>query len=53
MDPKTPVPLPTPETQAPRAPADVDDVHTQDERLDKELDGTFPASDPVPWHHGN
>jgi len=22
-----------------------------DERLDEELDQTFPASDPLPWHH--
>jgi hypothetical protein len=22
----------------------------QDERLDDELDQTFPASDPIPWH---
>jgi hypothetical protein len=21
------------------------------ERLDEELDQTFPASDPLPWHH--
>jgi len=24
-----------------------------DERLDEELEGTFPASDPVPWRHGD
>ena len=22
-----------------------------DERIDEELDQTFPASDPLPWHH--
>ncbi len=28
-------------------------LRTQDEELDRELDDTFPASDPVPWHHGS
>jgi hypothetical protein len=53
MDPKTPVPLRPPGTQAPRPPAESDPARTQDEELDRELDGTFPASDPVPWHHGS
>jgi hypothetical protein len=53
MDPKKPVPLPPPGTPAPRPPAEVDPARRQDEELDQELDGTFPASDPLPWHHGS
>jgi hypothetical protein len=26
---------------------------SQDDRLDEELAGTFPASDPSPWRHGS
>jgi hypothetical protein len=26
---------------------------SQDDRLDEELVGTFPASDPIPWRHGS
>jgi hypothetical protein len=26
---------------------------TDDERLDAELADTFPASDPLPWRHGD
>ena len=29
----------------------IDERKEWDERLDEELDGTFPASDPVPWRH--
>jgi hypothetical protein len=53
MDPKVPVPLPPPGTEAPRSPEEVEPARTQDEQLDEELDETFPASDPVPWHHGS
>jgi hypothetical protein len=52
MDPKAPVPVPPPGTPAPRPP-EVDPARRQDEELDQELDGTFPASDPLPWHHGS
>jgi hypothetical protein len=35
-------PAPSPETEA---------LEKEDERLDEELDETFPASDPIPYRH--
>jgi hypothetical protein len=44
--PPPPVP-PRAEDRTTRGDAGVD----EDERLDEELDETFPASDPIPWTH--
>jgi len=51
MKPSAPVPEPLPATPVRPLATDVKDDHRQDDRLDEELDGTFPASDPVPWQH--
>jgi hypothetical protein len=46
MDPRTPAPaLPPPETGG------ADAAEKADERLDEELEETFPASDPIPYRH--
>jgi hypothetical protein len=51
MKPQAPAPEPPPPLPTPRPAADAWLTHRQNERLDEELDGTFPASDPVPWQH--
>ena len=30
---------------------EAEEVRLLDQRLDEELDQSFPASDPLPWHH--
>ncbi|MGH8263289.1 MAG: hypothetical protein ACRETU_01090 [Steroidobacterales bacterium] len=40
------------QTTPPAHPAPQAEVTVElDERIDAELDQTFPASDPLPWHH--
>lgn len=45
-----PPPPPAPSPSDAR-PARDDGGVDEDERLDEELDETFPASDPIPWSH--
>lgn len=46
MDPRTPAPgLPADEAH------EADSAKKADERLDEELEETFPASDPIPYRH--
>ncbi len=33
------------------APEPDAEIELEDERLDAELEQSFPASDPLPWHH--
>jgi hypothetical protein len=41
-----------PSTPIPVAASELDaEGELEDERLDAELDQSFPASDPLPWHH--
>jgi hypothetical protein len=41
-----------PRTRMPDAPpADETEAEKADERLDEELEETFPASDPIPYRH--
>jgi hypothetical protein len=48
MDPRTRTPDPPPDTgHADEAEA----AEKADERLDEELEETFPASDPIPYRH--
>ncbi|HEV7985207.1 MAG TPA: hypothetical protein VGP20_03505 [Steroidobacteraceae bacterium] len=44
---------PEPRTQPdpPQPSSDADEAEKNDERLDEELDETFPASDPIPYRH--
>jgi hypothetical protein len=42
-----PPPPPSKDEKVARRETGVD----EDERLDEELDETFPASDPIPWSH--
>ena len=55
MDPRTQVPPADVSTETSQSPNDADARRQRhqhlDEELDKELDGTFPASDPIPWSH--
>jgi hypothetical protein len=46
MDPRTP----TPDPQAGKAD-EAEAAEKADERLDEELEETFPASDPIPYRH--
>ncbi len=39
------------ESPKPASGADAAEAEKQDQRLDEELDETFPASDPVPYRH--
>jgi hypothetical protein len=49
MDPRTRTP---PVLEGPPAePAQTPEHQRLDKELDRELDDTFPASDPVPWSH--
>jgi hypothetical protein len=41
-------PKPVIPTAAPELDAEAE---LEDERLDAELEQSFPASDPLPWHH--
>jgi hypothetical protein len=41
--PKPAIPVAAPEPDV--------EVELEDERLDAELEQSFPASDPLPWHH--
>jgi len=48
MDPRTPTPdVPADADQAEAA----EEAKKADERLDEELEETFPASDPIPYRH--
>jgi hypothetical protein len=51
MNPRTP----TPPSSGPKEPAEPKpqnrDEQALDREVDQELDGTFPASDPLPWSH--
>lgn len=52
MDPRTPTPDPPAEEAEEAEEADAADAAVKaDERLDEELEETFPASDPIPVRH--
>jgi hypothetical protein len=49
MDPRAPTPAqPPPKAEEAEKP---EEAEKADERLDEELDETFPASDPIPYRH--
>ena len=51
MDPRTHAHSPEAGPAAPSPPADAESADKADQRLDEELDETFPASDPIPYRH--
>ena len=53
MDPRTGVPDADAALKVPAQAPDTDtaDKEKENERLDEELDETFPASDPIPFQH--
>lgn len=46
-----PLVQPKPAVTPPAAAALDTEAQLEDQRLDAELDQSFPASDPLPWHH--
>jgi hypothetical protein len=51
MDPVRPPPGPATRPEQPQPSSDAEEAKKEDERLDEELDETFPASDPIPYRH--
>jgi hypothetical protein len=51
MDPRTRTPAAPPDTGHADEAEEADAAEKADERLDEELDETFPASDPIPYRH--
>ena len=51
MDPIKRPPEPRTQPDPPQPSGDADEAEKKDERLDEELDETFPASDPIPYNH--
>jgi hypothetical protein len=50
--PNTPAPNGTSPPAGPQAPPPPEqNSQSEDQRLDEELDETFPASDPIPYRH--
>jgi hypothetical protein len=49
MNPQTPTPPKT--ASQSDEPLTQTDAQKLDQELDRELDDTFPASDPLPWSH--
>jgi hypothetical protein len=49
--PRTPLPADEVPASDPKTPTDAEAAEKESERLDEELDETFPASDPIPFQH--
>jgi hypothetical protein len=49
MDPRTQTPATDAPPGAPAPSPETETIQKEDERLDEELDETFPASDPIPY----
>jgi hypothetical protein len=53
MDPRTQTPATDAPPGTPALSPETETLEKEDERLDEELDETFPASDPIPYNHGD
>jgi hypothetical protein len=51
MDPQSPTSPPARKAEPPAEKIEPAPQTDLDREIDEELDGTFPASDPLPWSH--